>query len=583
MRFVHCAVLFPFALAVVAGTPAAARSNKGEPVDLTADVHVRAAELVGEHVQLERPLYIDFGDAFWQAMTEGTPEAFRRMEQAQLAQREVKGDAARFAAIRDLLADESLTDVDLRRQLEMLQMLYLPYQMQGEARKRANEIETRCEEVFSTYRMDVAGEPRSMAYVETLMRTSSDGALLEEAWKQSKTVGVELLPLHRELVDLRNQTARELGYETYVDMALTAQGFDPAWLESFFAEVEQATNEPFRALKAEEIDPLLSERFGVPAGELMPWHYGNPYFQDVPPGLYELDLDALYARRDHEQVVEDAVDFFAGVGLPAEPILSRSDLYPREGKNPHAMAHKMDLERRDTAVLLMNLPLPPDSQTRMGTSTLLHELGHCVHYEAVDHSLPYLMLDVDSQITEAVAMLLERQVMTQGWLNGYLGVEEAEAERLAGESFRAMRAQELIFARWCLVIYHWEKDIYANPEQDWGDAWWKYKEQFQLLQRPDGWSNPDPLGKYHLATAMSTYYNNYAVGGFIAAQVADALAAHLDQDVRTADYRGRPEAGTWLAQRVLSPGSRLHWLELVRHATGEDLTTEAWKKQFVDR
>ncbi len=583
MRFVPCAVLTTLALTAVASTPAAARSDQGETVDLTADVHVRAAELVGEHVQLERPLYIDFGDAFWQAMTEGTPEAFGRMERVQLAQKEVKGDAGRFAAIRDLLADESLTDADLRRQLEMLQMLYLPYQMKGEARQRANEIETRCKEMFSTYRMDIAGEPQSIAYVETLMRTSSDGALLEEAWKQSKTVGVELLPLHRELVDLRNQTARELGYETYVDMALTSQGFDPAWLEAFFAEVEQATDEPFRALKAEEIDPLLAERFGVPAEELMPWHYGNPYFQDVPPGLYELNLDELYARRDHEQVVQDAVDFFAGVGLPADSILSRSDLYPRDGKNPHAMAHKMDLERLDTAVLLMNLPLPPESQTRMGTSTLLHELGHCVHYEAVDHSLPYLMLDVDSQITEAVAMLLERQVMTQGWLDGYLGVEEAEAARLAGESFRAMRAQELIFARWCLVIYHWERDIYANPEQDWGDAWWKYKERFQLLRRPEGWSNPDPLGKYHLANAMSTYYNNYAVGGFIAAQVADALAVHLDQDVRTADYRGRPEAGAWLAQRVLSSGARLHWLELVRYATGEELTTEAWKKQFVDR
>ena len=144
------------------------------------------------------------------------------------------------------------------------------------------------------------------------------------------------------------------------------------------------------------------------------------------------------------------------------------------------------------------------------------------------------------------------------------------------------RCYRLIFARWCLVIYHWERDIYANPDQDWGEAWWRYKERFQLLQRPEGWSNPDPLGKYHLANAMSTYYNNYAVGGFIAAQVADALAAHLGQDVRTADYRGRAEAGTWLAERVLSPGSRLDWLELVRHATGQDLTTAAWKKQFVE-
>ncbi len=569
-------------LSLVASGPAVAGSKKGEPVDLAADVHVRAALIVGEHVKLDRPLYLDYGDSFWEAMTEGTPEGFEGMKASQLARRQVRGDIGRFAQIRELLADPTLTDPDLRRQLEMLQMLYLPYQMDETARQRANEIETRCKEMFSTYRMDLDGEPRSMAYVETLMRTSDDGEQLEQAWKESKKVGVELLPLHQELVTLRNETARGLGYDTYVDMALASQGFDPAWLEGFFAEVEAATDAPFRELKESEIDPMLAERFGVETGALQPWHYGNPYFQDVPPGLYELDLDDLYARRDHEQVVQDATDFFDGIGLPADAILARSDLYPREGKNPHAMAHKMDQERLDTAVLLMNLPLPPDSQTRMGTSTLLHELGHCVHYEAVDHGLPYLFLDVDSQITESVAMLMERQVMTAGWLEGYLGVEQQEAARLSAESFRAMRAQELIFARWCLVIYHWERDIYANPDQDWGEAWWRYKERFQLLQRPEGWSNPDPLGKYHLANAMSTYYNNYAVGGFIAAQVADALAAHLGQDVRTADYRGRAEAGTWLAERVLSPGSRLDWLELVRHATGQDLTTAAWKKQFVE-
>ena len=41
-----------------------------------------------------------------------------------------------------------------------------------------------------------------------------------------------------------------------------------------------------------------NERYGVPADQLMPWHYGNPYFQDLPPGLYELDLDPLFAGRD---------------------------------------------------------------------------------------------------------------------------------------------------------------------------------------------------------------------------------------------------------------------------------------------
>ena len=546
------------------------------------DADVRAAQLVAEHVRLERPLYLKAGEAFWDAMTSGGPEAFSAWEEAELRRKEVRGDTGRFERARELLADGELTDADLRRQLQMLEQQYLPHQMPAETRRRTTEIETQLEELFSNYRVDVQGEQRSMADVERLMRTRTDPLLLEELWKASKQVGEQLLPLHLELVQLRNQIARDLGFDDYVDLALHVQGFDSDWLEAFFVEVEQATDGPFRQLKEEEIDPLLAARFEVPAAELMPWHYGNPYFQDAPPGLYELDLDALYARRDQQQVVADAADFFGGIGMPADGILSRSDLYPREGKNPHAMAHKMDLEIPGTAVLLMNLPMPPGTQNRMGTATLLHELGHCVHYEAVDHGLPYLFLDVDSQTTEALAILMERQVLTAGWLSSYLGVDLEEARDISRRAFRNMRAQELIFARWCLVIYRWEKDIYGNPDQDWGDAWWRHKERYQLLTRPPDWHNPDPLGKYHLATAMTTYYNNYAVGGFIAAQVAAAVADHIGQDVRTADYRNRPEVGAWFGDRYASPGSRLDWLHLVESATGTPLATDAWKRQFVE-
>ena len=560
----------------------ARRGKSTEAPAVVPQADLQAAELIGEHVQLYRPLYLESGDAFWEAMTTGSEEAFDRKTEIDGRMRDVFADTHRFTRIRALLADTALTDVDLRRQLEMLERLYLRHQIPDEPRARINVIENEVDWIFTSYRMTVGEESWSMADVERTMNSSRDGLLLEEAWKASKKVGEPLLPLHQELVGIRNGVARDLGYADWVELALRSQDFDPAWLEDFFAEVERATDEPFRQLKEDEIDPFLAERFGIPADELMPWHYGNPYFQDVPPGLFEVDLDALYARRDHEQVVADAAEFFQGIGMPADSILARSDLYPREGKNPHAMAHKMDLERADTAILLMNLPLPPATQNRMGTSTLLHELGHCVHYEGVDLGQPYLFLDVDSQTTEALAMMLERQVVTVDWLTHFLGVPDDEARQAAAAAWKALRAQELIFARWCLVIYHWEKDIYANPDQDWGDAWWRYKERFQGLKRPADWSNPDPLGKYHLATASATYYNNYAVGSFVAAQVAAALADHIGQDVRSATYRGDPQVGAWLIERYTAPGARRGWLELVEQATGAPLGTEAWRRQFVD-
>ena len=46
-------------------------------------------------------------------------------------------------------------------------------------------------------------------------------------------------------------------------------------------ELAAKTDEPFRQAKA-ELDAELSQRFGVPVADLMPWHYADPFFQRAP-------------------------------------------------------------------------------------------------------------------------------------------------------------------------------------------------------------------------------------------------------------------------------------------------------------
>ena len=37
-----------------------------------------------------------------------------------------------------------------------------------------------------------------------------------------------------------------------------------------------------------------------------------------------------------------------------------------------------------------------------------------------------------------------------------------------------------MFARWALVMLHFEKALYANPEQDLNKLWWDIVERYQL-------------------------------------------------------------------------------------------------------
>ena len=100
----------------------------------------------------------------------------------------------------------------------------------------------------------------------------------------------------------------------------------------------------------------------------MPWHYHDPFFQESP-AVFDADLDAPYAKAD---ILKLCRDFYAGIGLPIDDVIARSDLYEKKGKSPHAFCTDIDREG-DVRVLANIVP----NEYWMGT--MLHELGHSVY------------------------------------------------------------------------------------------------------------------------------------------------------------------------------------------------------------
>ena len=70
----------------------------------------------------------------------------------------------------------------------------------------------------------------------------------------------------------------------------------------------------------------LASRFKISANQLRPWHYADPFFQETPE-VFAPPADPLYADKD---VVEVAAETYRLLGFRnIDPILARSDLYPR--------------------------------------------------------------------------------------------------------------------------------------------------------------------------------------------------------------------------------------------------------------
>ena len=142
--------------------------------------------------------------------------------------------------------------------------------------------------------------------------------------KRAKSVGGEVATDLRELVRLRNQAARSVGYRDHFAMVLAMQDFDEDRLFATLGEVEALTTQPFTALKG-ELDEQLATRFGCPVDALRPWHYDNPFFQDAPAAI-GVDLDPYLADADLESLT---VRTFEGMGLDARR---------RRAQRPHAAA-----------------------------------------------------------------------------------------------------------------------------------------------------------------------------------------------------------------------------------------------------
>jgi peptidyl-dipeptidase A len=409
--------------------------------------------------------------------------------------------------------------------------------------------------------------------VRKVLTDSKDSDERKTVWEASKGVGPVVAPDLKALVQLRNQVARHLGFKDYHVMQLHLNEQSQDEVLKLFDELDELTRGPFLAAKA-EIDAKLAADYQIPIVELRPWHYHDPFFQEAPR-VFGTSLDAVFEKLEKEDIARLCEMFYAGIRLPVDDVLKRSDLYERPGKSPHAFC--TDINREGDVRVLANI-VPNE----YWMSTMLHELGHAVYSSKnIPRSMPYV-LRTDSHIlaTEGVAMMFERFSKNGDWLMA-MGVEVPDVKAYNEAGSRMRRDQLLIFSRWCQVMLRFEKAMYDDPEQDLNSLWWDLAEKYQGLRRPDGRSAPDYASKIHVVSAPA-YYHNYMLGQLFACQVHRTIAREVleEENWPRAFYVNNAGVGQFMRERVFAPGRSLSWNELTRHATGAPLRAEAFAQEF---
>jgi peptidyl-dipeptidase A len=512
-----------------------------------------------------RELEIDGNLTGWKAATTGTPEALEASEQSNMRSMRFWADPEAHRLYRDW--DESGAaddDPHLRRIVHVLHLDYAQEQRDPATIEEVAELEKGLEDAYTNFRAKADGQRLTANAVDEILRVENDSEKRRAVWDASKEIGPLVADRIRRLADLRNEAARRAGYANFHRMSLTLNELGPDWLFVLLDELARKTEEPFRKAKA-AMDAEISQRFGIPAGELMPWHYADLFFQRAPM-LGGFDFDALFEGQNLEEL---AVKTYDGLGMDVRDILNRSDLYEREGKDQHAFC--MDVDREGDIRVLCNL-----KPSLRWMDTLLHELGHGVYDKYIPRELPWLLRTIPHVLsTEAMAMLMGAATLDPEWHADVLGSPAHEAEKVGKAGFARFRLEELIFARWVMVVVNFERMLYEDPARDLNAAWWELVHRYQRLNIPAGREQkPDWATKYHIALAPA-YYQNYLLGRMMSLQWDGWLHQHVGGII------GRKEAGDFFRERVFGLGNTRHWNDALELATGEKLNPDYFVRKFA--
>lgn len=524
-----------------------------QEIDLFLQAHTERVEELSRRKSL----------AWWNHATTGREEHAQESARCEVEFRKLYSDRESYRKIKGWLENERELVPLVQRQIELLSLAYASRQQTPEEIETIVSKEKAIEAVFNNHRAELRGRKLSDNEITRILEEEDDSETRRAAWEASKQIGTRVADSVLDLVRLRNDSARKMGFRNFFSMTLEVTEIEEDGLWAALGKLEELTTGPFEKVKS-ELDRELAARFRLSADELRPWHYADPYFQRAPAAP-DANLDPFFKQADLAALT---VETYERLGLEIRDILGRSDLEERAGKSQHAFCSDMD-RKGDIRVLSNNRP------SEKWAGTMLHEFGHAVYNKYIDRELPFLLRKpAHSLTTEGAAMLLGRLTQDFRWLVEIGKVPVKEAERLAKALRKQAQRAMLVFIRWGLVVVHFEKAMYENPRQDLARLWWDLVERFQRVRRPAGREAPDWAAKIHIAT-VPAYYQSYVLGELFASQVEAAIF----RTVEVSSLIEHENVGRFLVETIFQPGAKLHWQDLLRRATGEPLNPKYFVRQ----
>ena len=576
-------------LAILAAPAVASSARAGDEAPQEA-----ATRFLDEYNAAWLPLETEANNAAWLALTDVKEAHTAAQVAASQKLNDFVGSKHVLEQIKKLLAQRDGLDDLTVRQIE-------------KARLRAAEAPATIPEVVTSrieaeakqsaaqdgfvYMREVPGGPAksySPNEIDRILVESRDLKERQDVWELSKTIGGPLRPGLLRLRDLRNQVARELGFDSFFALQVADYGMTVPQMidlcDGFVRQVRPLQEQVHTWAKHELAKRYKAE---VPEGPIPAHWLPNRWGQNWPGMVDGIDMDAPFQGKSKEFITEQAERFYVSLGLPSLPksFYEKSDLYPADPKsgrkkNSHASAWHVDL-RKDVRSLMS---IEPNSQW---FNTAHHELGHIYYY--ISYSTPavppLLRAGANRAFHEGIGDLIGVAAGQKPYLKsvGLLSDDAAKADPVM-LLLDAALDRSIIFLPFAAgTMTRFERDFYEGKIADdsLNNAWWSIVRKYQGIvpptDRPE--STSDAATKTHINDDPGQYYD-YAIGTVIKFQLHDHIARDiLKQDPRECNYFGNRKVGDFL-QGILKLGATRDWNAVLRDSTGSGLSAKPMVDYF---
>jgi peptidyl-dipeptidase A len=468
-----------------------------------------------------------------------------------------------FELLQKLKNSGLITDTLLYRQLIYLYHSFLSSQIESDKYKKLLERESKLSHTLSTVKLELNGKVYNATKIDSVRKSTSSSQVLENIARSYQEMGKAIAPDIIKLVKDRNEIAATFGFPDYYHLLLEEKDQSPQKIQSLISEIELKTRDQFFEVK-KIIDKKLAKRFGISNEQLRPWHYNDSRTSYLPKHFIT-KLDSLLSPTDP---IKRTSDFFAGIGLPIQDIIDKSELRKCKTDATIIIDFKNDIRM-----------IGGITNTFDGLSKILHEGGHASHYKNISDNLPYLLKGPSLFISEGIASYFANLATDSLWLSKEISSNEKTKRQIALFCRHFRQVDQLFKIRRQMVFAEFEREIYTSPDQDLDLLW------HQLNLKYLGINYPEEKGTCFWATnkylaSLSCNIQSYVVADVFAAQLKHAVDDQV-LNKKNISIQNNKAVGKYLIDKLYQYGDLYPWEELVEKATGEPLNSAYFVNELV--